>query len=388
MRVLFLNHNVVGSGTFFRAFHFARQLVTRGCQVTLVTTSRAARLHGRSYERDGVQMFEAPDWLPGRARTGWDPYNTWVRRAFVRKQAFDIVHAFDSRPAVIYPALSAATRKTTTFVMDWADWWGKGGWIQERSGWLMRNTFGPVEAWYEEAFRTRAHGMTVASRALAGRSAALGIAAERIELLPGGCEAQSVQWLSRADARSQLGIPSQLPLVLHVGVLTPGDYVYLREAFARVRRNNPHAALVLAGRTGIRVRRSDAEIGAIATGEVATDTLRAWLAAADVCVIPCRDTIGNRGRWPSKVNDYLTAGRAVVMPRVSDAATLIEQAGAGWSTDVSAAAFAAGIVHALANRVEADAAGERGRHAAEGELAWPRLTDRLVSFYDRLAGLR
>jgi glycosyltransferase involved in cell wall biosynthesis len=388
MRVLFLNHNVVGSGTFFRAFHFARQLVTRGYQVTLVTTSRAARFRGRSYERDGVEMFEAPDWLPGRARTGWDPYNTWVRRAFVRRHSFDIVHAFDSRPAVIYPALSATAGKTTTFVMDWADWWGKGGWIQERSGWLFQNTFGPVEAWFEEAFRTRAHGMTVTSRALAERSAALGIAAERIELLPGGCEAQAARRLSRVEARLQLGIPPRMPLVVHVGVLTPGDYAYLRETFAHVCRDNSSAALVLAGRTGIRVPRTDVEIGASATGEVTEDTMRAWLAAADVCVIPCRDTIGNRGRWPSKVNDYLAAGRAVVMPRVSDAAALIREAGAGWTTDVSAAAFAAGIVQALASRVEADAAGERGRRAAEGELAWSRLTDRLVGFYGRIAGLR
>lgn len=388
MRVLFLNHNVVETGTFFRAFHFARQLVTRGYQVTLVTTSRAARLRGRSYERDGVEMFEAPDWLPGRARTGWDPYNTWVRRAFVRRHPFDIVHAFDSRPAVIYPALSVATRKSTTFVMDWADWWGKGGWIQERSGWVVRNTFGPVEAWFEEAFRTRAHGMTVASRALAERSAALGIAADRIELLPGGCEALSVPWPSRAAARSQLGIPLQVPLVLHVGVLTPGDYAYLRETFSHVRKDNPRAALVLAGRTGIRVPRRDVEIGATATGELEAETMRAWLAAADVCVIPCRDTIGNRGRWPSKVNDYLAAGRAVVMPRVSDAAALIQQAAAGWSTGVSADAFAAGIVHALASRAEADAAGARGRQAAESDLAWPRLTERLMTFYDRIAGLR
>ena len=388
MRVLFLNHNVVESGTFFRAFHFARQLVTRGCRVTLVTTSRAARLRGCSYERDGVEIFEAPDWLTGRARNGWDPYNTWVRRAFVRRHTYDIVHAFDSRPAVIHPALSAAARKTTTFVMDWADWWGKGGWIQERSGWLVRNTVGPVEAWYEEAFRMRAHGMTVASRALAERSAALGIAAERIELLPGGCEAQEVRWPARADARCQLGISPQVPLVLHIGVLTPGDYAYLRETFGHVRRNNPHAVLVLAGRTGIRVARSDPEIGASATGEIEDATMRAWLAAADVCVVACRDTIGNRGRWPSKVNDYLAASRAVVMPRVSDAAALIEAAAAGWTTDASANAFGAGIVHALASRAEADAAGERRRRAAEGELAWPRLTDRLVSFYDRITGLR
>ncbi|MGQ0561396.1 MAG: glycosyltransferase, partial [Gemmatimonadota bacterium] len=120
MRVLFLNHNVVGSGTFLRAFHFARQLATRGHRVTLVTTSRNARLTARTYERDGVEMIEAPDLLSGRARTGWDPYNTWVRRTLVRRTRFDLVHAFDSRPAVVYPALAADATSNALFIMDWA----------------------------------------------------------------------------------------------------------------------------------------------------------------------------------------------------------------------------------------------------------------------------
>ena len=129
MRVLYLNHNVVGSGTYSRAFHLGRQLALKGHQVTLVTTSRSERFSARSYARDGVEIIEAPDVLSGRARTGWDPYNTLVRIRTLNDRDFDIVHAFDSRPAVIYPALATAKRSKAAFFMDWADWWGRGGWI-------------------------------------------------------------------------------------------------------------------------------------------------------------------------------------------------------------------------------------------------------------------
>lgn len=384
MRVLFLNHNVVGSGTYFRAFHFARQLAARGDRVTLITTSRDSLFVPQAYERDGVEVIEAPDLLPGRARTGWDPYNTWRRSALVRQRAFDVVHAFDSRPAVIYPALSAAHRNNALFVMDWADWWGRGGWISERSGWFVRTIFGPIETWFEEAFRTRAHGMTVASRALADRSADLGVPRDRIEQLPHGCDTLPAL-TPRADARERLGLAADERIVLHVGVLTPGDHAFLRDAFARVQQVHAKTKLVLAGRTGMRVRAQD---GVVVTREIDRDTLHAWLAAANVCVIPCRDTIGNRGRWPSKTNEYLSFGRCVVMPHVSDAADVVKNAGAGWTTGTTTAEFALGVCEALNDTHAADLAGERGRAVAQTELAWPRLGEKLRAFYERVGSAR
>jgi glycosyltransferase involved in cell wall biosynthesis len=343
-------------------------------------------LSSHSYERDGVQMVESPDLLPGRARTGWDPYNTLYRSAFVRRQQYDIVHAFDSRPAVIYPALAAAKISNALFVMDWADWWGRGGWINERSGWLVRRTFGPVETWFEEAFRTRAHGLTVASRALGDRSRTLGVDHDRIEVLPGGCEMTVARSATREHARATLNLADDEPLILHVGVLTPGDFTFLCDAFARVRSALPHARLVLAGRTGMRITR--APEGVSVTGAIDDATLEAWLAAANVCVVPCRDTIGNRGRWPSKTNDYLCAARAVVMPHVSDAADVIKDNHAGWTTLPDAQSFAVGIESALRDIDAADAAGARGRAVAANQLAWTGLTDRLISFYDRLSSRR
>jgi glycosyltransferase involved in cell wall biosynthesis len=117
------------------------------------------------------------------------------------------------------------------------------------------------------------------------------------------------------------------------------------------------------------------------TGAVTEGVLHDWLAAADACVVPCRATIGNVGRWPSKVNDYLAAGRAVVMPCVGDVGALIEKTGAGWVTAATPESFAAGMLAAIRDPTACEAAGARARAVAEQELAWSQLGERLLAFY-------
>jgi glycosyltransferase involved in cell wall biosynthesis len=378
MRLLFLNHNVRGSGTYLRAFGLAREVVARGHSVTLMTTSAGARLSMLARKTDGVEVVEAPDLLWGRGRTGWDPWNTMRRQRALRGRAFDLIHAFDSRPAVIHPALAVQRWSGAPLYMDWADWWGRGGWINERSGWTVRTLFGPVETWYEEHFRTNAAGTTTISSALAQRAVTLGVPRQTVMCLPNGCDPNRVRPDDRAAARARLGVRMNDKVVLHVGVLTNGDYALLRGAFERARKSMPDLRLTLAGRTAIPVTVGD---GVRVTGAISEGVLHDWLAAANVCVVPCRDTIGNAGRWPSKVNDYLAAGRAVVMPRVGDVGALIEKTGAGWVTAATPEALAAGMLAAMCDAKGCEAAEQRARGLAETELAWSQLSERLLSFY-------
>src|SRR5579871_6778359 len=106
MKILFLNHNVAfKGGTFFRAYHFARHLVQLGHEVTLFTISPDSRLKCTTREVDGIKFVDTPDWLWGIGRTGWDVWDTASRILAISGGTWDLVHAFDSRPAVILPAL-------------------------------------------------------------------------------------------------------------------------------------------------------------------------------------------------------------------------------------------------------------------------------------------
>jgi glycosyltransferase involved in cell wall biosynthesis len=382
LRLLYLNHNPAGVGTWQRASHFGRAMAARGHQVILVTTHPRLRLGDEVLTEGRYTEIRTPDLFSGPARTGWDPSNALRRVLRLRTARVDLVHAFDSRPVVIAPAFEVVRRTGATLFMDWADWWGRGGRIRERSGWWVRTLFGPVETWFEERFRTRAHGTTTTSGALAARAAGLGVAADRIWTLPNGCDAGALVPGDRDEARRALGIPPGDPLVLHVGVLTPGDMAQLSRAVLLARAQLPDLRLVLVGNHTAPIPPEVLRSGSVqATGFVPRETLLRWLAAADVCVIPLTDTPNNRGRWPGRLNDYLAAGRPVVMPRVGDAAELIAAHSAGWTCGPEPGSLARFMLRALRDPDARAVAGERARALAAGPLAWPVLAERLEAAY-------
>lgn len=383
MRLLYLNHNVSGRGTYQRAFNFARAMVARGHEVTLVTTSPVNRLAVWEGDRDGVRVVEAPDLWWGPARTGWDPWNTLRRMVALRGEAPDLIHAFDGRPVVSLPGVWLSRRRNAPLVMDWADWWGRGGLIQERSGWPVRTFFGPVETWFEEAFRPRATAHTVISRALEARCRSLGLDGRPILRLSNGCDPVGVVPLSRDECRSALGIPLDVPLLVHLGTLTRGDMDYLARALDAALAREPRLRLALVGSPGAPVPGSVRRTGALLTpGFVDAATMNRWLGAADACLLVLPDTVGHRGRWPGKVNDYCSAGRATVTTDVGDVAALVRERRLGWVTAPDPGAFAAGMVEALAHPDEAVAAGHRARQLSTQELAWPFLAERLERLYE------
>jgi glycosyltransferase involved in cell wall biosynthesis len=381
MRALFLNHNVVWRGTFQRASCLARELVREGHEVSLVTTSRSLRGAGHEWEWEGVRIIEAPDLLTGAARTGWDPWNvTWRTRRLANEQ-FDLIHAFDCRPVAILPALSLKRRTGAPLFIDWADWWGRGGTIQERSGWAMRTMFGPIETWFEESFRTDAVANTTINDALRERCISLGVPAERVLSLPNGCAPPFDATTLRPAARAAL-VPGGEPLVLHLGVMQKADATFLFEAFRRVRGELTTARLALVG-PYVGTVPDDLRGCVTRTGFVDADVLRMWLAASDIGVIPLRDTIASRGRWPGKISDYLEGGLPIIMPDVGTAAKLIARAGAGRVTHPSPEALADTMVAALRDPDTRRDMSARGRQLAAGPLSWSSIATRLLGFYEQ-----
>jgi glycosyltransferase involved in cell wall biosynthesis len=379
MKVLYLNHNVVRSGTYIRAAHLAREVVAAGHEVTLVTTSRDRRRTGHEWEWDGVRIVEAPDLLTGPGRTGWDPWNTIWRIRRLAREPFDLIHAFDSRPAVIFPALAVRRQCGAPLFLDWADWWGRGGTIQERSGWAVRTFFSPVETWFEEAFRTDATAHTAIVASLRDRCAGLGVDPARIKWLPNGCQPPAHARVARAEARRHLGLP-EAPLLLHVGVAFPADAAFLFDAFRRVRQAVPIARLALVGRYRGDVP-ADLRPCVVRTGFVEDAVLAQWLAAADVGLLVLRDTIASRGRWPGKLSDYLTGGVPLVMPQVGAAAEYIAAAGAARLSQPVPADFAQSVIDLLHDPDAQASLSRRARELASSELSWSAIARQLLAFY-------
>ena len=338
----------------------------------------------RSEWRDGVELIEAPDLFWGRGRTGWDPWNLFHRMWVLPRAPFDAIHAFDCRPAVILPALYHAKRAGLPLFVDWADWWGRGGSIQERDGWLVNRLIGGFETWFEEAFRTQAVGTTVISRALQQRAIGLGVDEETILRFPHACDPERTRPQDRDEARRRLGLEAGVPIVVHLGLIYQSDLQLLLDAMRAVVKRHRDVRLVLVGNHRARIPQDIMPPGSLVTpGFVDGPTLHAWLGAANVCVIPLQDTVSARGRWPSKINDYFCAGRAVVVTRVGDAAEWVARSAAGWTSAPEPEPLAEALTGALESPARADEAGARGRRLAETELSAANMAEQLEGFYER-----
>ncbi len=390
LKILFLNHNVVRrGGTFYRAYHAGRYLARRGHSVTLLTIS-ANRRWGFEHEMsEEVEIIHTPDLLWGVGRSGWDPWDTLSRIVYLHGKQWDIVHAWDCRPAVILPALYARQQSTGVqgkLVIDWADWWGRGGTQAERPGKLVKLLYAPVETFFEEAFRTTADGTTVASRALRERVIKLGVHTDSILTLPGGSDSETIQPADRQSARTELNIADQWTVGC-VGALTTTDAHLLAETLRMARYRIPHLQFLAIGvsiagsKLPFRTIAQLEEHWVMETGRIPFSRMGSYLAACDVLLLPLWDNLSNAARWPSRLNDYLAAGRPIVATRVGEVSALSEKCAFGLVTDPTAQALVDGLATLYQNPAQAKIFGENARLLAEGDFSWGRLIEQLEMFY-------
>jgi len=388
MQILFLNHNVARrGGTFYRAYHVARYLVRRGHSVMLLTIS-ANRLWGLNREMsEGVEIIHTPDLLWGLGRSGWDPWDTLNRIAYLRGKEWDIIHAWDSRPVVILPALYAreqSKRISGKLVMDWCDWFGRGGTQSERVNkllWLIA----PIETFFEEGFRTQANGSTVISRALFDRAVRLGVPANTIHILRQGCEVETSPIENRTAARQRLGLPADLTLVGFLGTLNSSDASLLLDTFRILFQKCSNCKGVMIGNHRLRIPPDLRQSGRlIETGFVQERILHDYLASCDVFLSPLGDTIASQARWPSKVNLFLSAGKVTIMTRAGDLAQILESEGAGVVANCNAEDIAEKTLNVLNDSSLRVSVETRARRLAEGMLSWNHVVDRLEDFYAQL----
>ncbi|MBA3533116.1 MAG: glycosyltransferase [Ardenticatenales bacterium] len=326
LRVAMLVFNEVGRGTYFRALGFARALAARGHQLSVLAMSRTARWKVTERTEEGVRIVEFPDWLWGPLRSGWDPVETLARLRWLSHEPFDVVHAFESRPTVIVPALYATRQHRAALVMDWCDWFGAGGSVEMRPNPLVRTVLRPVESWFEEHFRTQAAGTTVINSVLRDKALALGVAPESILWLPNGADSHRLRPIPRAEARQRLGLPHEPLLIGYVGSAFPVDLDLMGAAFDRLHALRPGVKLLRLGQHTypLLAHLRDTE-ALLEPGYLSEEALNLHLAACDLFWLPLVNTGANRGRMPAKLLDYLCIGRPVVATRVGDIETLFEQ---------------------------------------------------------------
>lgn len=380
LRILYIVFNRTGEGTFWRAFHLGRVLATRGHSVELLCNSPHSRLRTTTFVRENVRIIETPDLFPRLYLSGWDPWNVLKRLAFTNSEKYDLVHAFESRPGVLFPALMQERRGAAMF-MDWADWFGKGGSVEERSNKFIRSILRPLETYFENHFRGVPIGTTVINQTLYERIISMGIPPTRVKLLPNGCDTR-LKPIEKNEARERLGIETEHPIIGYVGRAFERDARLMAESFNRLTHQLKSARLLLIGNFNRPILNwLDDPKSILASGRVSVPELHTYISACDVCWLPLVDSNANRGRQPMKLNDYLTAGRPVVSTPVGDIGKLIVDKDIGSVSHQDPGSFATTTLQLLENPGRARQLGQAARDLAENELDWEFISQELLDHY-------
>jgi len=391
MKILYLTHTVTwkGGGIFYTAYHQARYLARRGHEVTLLSISPSSRVHFSEFVVEGVRIIESPDLLPGSARTGWDIWDTMRRICFLKDERFDIVHGFESRPVVSLPAIFMRKKLGTPLVLTWADWFGKGGRSEERS-WPIRAFMPPVEDFFEKHFYPKADFIIAMGDPLFDKAIDRGIHKDRILSLLHGSDIERTEVIPQEIAKSQLDgkLPEDAIVMGYLGYLWTVNASLLFQTVRMVKAaiNRPFKLLLIGNHRAnlMKVLPEDLKEDVIETGWVSYQEVNLYLCASDVLMLPLKRTPVSDSIWPSKLNDYLAAGRPIVATDMHILKSLYQKHNFGYLTNDNPSELAEAVLSVVADKVISREFGCNARILAEEELSWDKIVDRLEALYYRL----
>ena len=331
MNILMICFNRTGHGTYYRAYEFARELIQFNYSVTLMTAAATRRRGITEWMESGIKIVEFPAYFSGGARWGWDPVTITTRLRWLKDKRFDVVHGFESRPTVIYPAWHLK-KKGVPLVLDWSDWFGRGGSVEQRSNLLLRTSLRPFETYFENHFRSKVDASTVICSTLFQRAVSLGINKSKVNLILNGFNIPSWKEISRSKARDRFNYQEDDFVIGYVGSLFKVDAKLTGEAFFEVINKLPKAKLLHLGFSSHQIYQSNFECKALTiTGKIDENTLSAGLSACDVCWLPLSDIPANWGRFPLKFSTYLTAGKPIIVTEVGDLPDIVKKNQVGFT---------------------------------------------------------
>jgi glycosyltransferase involved in cell wall biosynthesis len=174
---------------------------------------------------------------------------------------------------------------------------------------------------------------------------------------------------ARATARARLGARPGACLVLYAGTHGISHALSrVADAAARLDGQPIRVAFVGDGADKARLQRRVAELGlgnVTLAPAVPPDEMPALLAAADICLVPLRDVPLFATFIPSKMFEYLAAGKAVIGSVTGEPAQILREAGAVVVPPEHSEALARAIASLAADPARRAAMGQRGRAYVE-----------------------
>jgi len=386
MKILYLNHNVIWKSAFHRCFQFAKRLAKKGHEVTIVTNDPISRWSFKEEMVNGVKIVRTPDLLWGSLRTGWDLINAARRISYLKDKQFDLIHAFDTRPTVIFPALYLKQKLNVPLVIDWGDWWGRGGAIRLRQPVFINRLFEPIETFFEEYFRRFADYTTVVSNKLAKRAEQHVNNKADICVIENGSDTEAIKPVGQNKARKELGLSDKEYVATFSGYVMY-DIELIFNCFRKLAEEKYPIKLLVIGGEKKAITKTAADLiekkVLIYKGTVDFNKVGKYINAADIALLPLSNTIANQARYPMKFGDYLAAGKPVITNNVGLVGTAVKKYNLGKTCSFSANHFAKAIKSMIDSK-QYQTVSENCIKFARGEHNYNKRVIKLLNVYNEL----
>jgi glycosyltransferase involved in cell wall biosynthesis len=239
----------------------------------------------------------------------------------------------------------------------------------------------------------RAGAVTACSADLGRRAIALGADPGRVEVVPYGVDPNRFRPdpLVRAKRRASLGIATHTSLLFAAGRLVhKKGFEYLIEALATLPRDmDVQAAIAGAGDLDSelrgRVKAAHIEDRVRFLGNLSQDEIAAWLATADMAVVPSvRDDSGNVDGLPNIVLESMASGTPLITTPAGGIASVVEHGRTGLVVpERNASALAEAILTLARDPALRVRLGEVARASAMARFGWEFVAGRFEAAYDR-----
>lgn len=213
-----------------------------------------------------------------------------------------------------------------------------------------------------------------------------GLPPAAIAVWSSGVNVHHFQPLSADDLRRDLGLEGKFIVFYHGSVNVNRGVIELAEAVQHL-VDIPDLRIMIVGggdqwdtlRSIVREKRLDQVM--LKPG-IPYAQIPAWIALADLCVVPLPDHPWWRVSSPLKLMEYLAMGKPVLLTDMRAHHAVIPDNDAFYIAEATADAFAAGIRLAMKQRSRFADLGEKGRKRAESELTWQKQAEILRDYLE------
>ncbi len=305
MKVIFNIHNRRNTGPTEKVIELVVSLknLNPKNEYSIFCTSDHSRLKIEKETYKHIQIICFPDLLFGKLRQGIDLYNSLVRIFYlIKHNHFDILHSIDARPVVAIPSLFSKIILKKILFLNWWDFSGKGGISEQKFGFLYSRTFGLIEYYIDRIMRKISDVNLVVSKGLLDKIERINPSAKNY-LIRVGANEYNEKFKFNFDNLKKY------EYIFYCGALSKEEKSFVIQVSDYLNfNNNFNTKIVIAGTN---IKTSSPNL--ISLGRLNDfQEIMSLIYYSKFCLLPLKNNVHNNLRWPSKISDYCSLGKAIV----------------------------------------------------------------------------